>query len=94
MSLRLPNDFTPEERELFDYLSSGCSTVWNSGTNEQIYKLLDDNLDKFITCYVFEAGNTRRSLEPILGLSKMQIHTKIKKIKSILHAHYKSIHLL
>jgi hypothetical protein len=86
MSLKLPNDFTPEEIELFQYLKEGTDNLVDTS---ELYKVLDCDTDRFIVCYVFEIGYTRRSLERVLGLSKSEIHTRIKNIKAIIYRNYK-----
>lgn len=91
MSLRMPDDFTPEEIDLFNFLTTGLEV---SCDVSNLYKALDNPLDMFIVCYVFELGRTRKSLEPILNLSKMQLHTRIKNIKATLYAHYKQRRML
>lgn len=89
--MRMPEDFTQEEIELYGFLVNGfeieCDVTY-------LYRVLNDPLDMFIVCYVFELGRTRKSLEPILNLSKMQLHTRIKNIKSILYTHYKQKRML
>jgi hypothetical protein len=91
MNLRMPSDFTPEEVELFEYLSNGCKQFYSV---VDLYRVLDDDLDKFILCYVYEAGRTQKSLQGILGLTKSQINTKMKKIRATLYKHYKNRNLL
>lgn len=87
----MPEDFTPEEIELFNFFLNGFEIECDV---THLYRVLDDPLDMFIVCYVFELGRTRKSLEPILNLSKMQLHTRIKNIKSALYNHYKQRRML
>lgn len=89
--MKLPNDYTPEEYELFHYLTTGNEDPIDT---TEIYKLLDDPLDKFLLCYIFEAKNTRRQAEKAVGLSKATIWARIKKIKAIIYKDAKSKHLV
>jgi DNA-directed RNA polymerase specialized sigma subunit len=82
----MPDDFTPEEVELYNFLINGFEIECDV---TQVYRVLDDPLEMFIVCYVYELGRTQKSLEPILNLSKMQLYTIIKKIKAKLYQHYK-----
>ena len=91
MKLRLPKDATPEELELFKYLSTGMDSLVDTS---EVYKAITDNLDRFIICYVFEAGYTRRSLERILNMTKSELHTRIKNIKVTIYKSYKNSNLL
>lgn len=89
--MHLPNDYTPEEYELFRYLSNGNDDLVDTSS---IYQLLSDPIDKFLVCYIFEAKNTRRSAERALGLSKVTIWAKLKRIKVLLYKDAKSKHLV
>jgi len=89
--MNLPNDFTPEEVELFRYLTTGADEPIDT---VHFYELLPDPVDKFLLCYVFEAKNTRRNAEKALGLSKATIWSKIKVIKSIIYKDAKSKRLV
>ena len=91
MKIKLPRDFTPEEAELFQYLTHGIDYLIDTS---EIYQKIDNDLDKFIICYVFEAGYSRKSLERILGMTKSEIHTRIKNIKADLYKKYKNSNLL
>lgn len=88
--MQLPNDATPEEIELYNFLVFNEDTV----DNTQIYLLLEDPIDKFLFCYVFEAGNTRKQAERAIGLSKATIWKRIKAMKVILRRYYESNHLI
>lgn len=88
--MRLPNDYTPEEYELFKYLTTGNDDpVDTTG----IYQLLPDPVDKFLVCYIFEAKYTRRQAEKALGLSKVTIWSKLKNIRRTLYKNSKTKHL-
>jgi hypothetical protein len=89
--MKLPRDFTIEEAELFQFLTKGVDCLIDTS---EIYQKIDNDLDRFIVCYVFEAGYTRKSLERVLGMTKSEIHTRIKNIKSELYRNYKNSHLL
>lgn len=89
--MRLPNDFTPEEAELYQYLSFGVDDPVDT---TRIYELLPDPVDKFLVCYIFEAKNTRKQAEKALGLSKVTIWSKIKRIKALLYKEVKNKHLV
>lgn len=89
--MKLPNDYTPEEYELFKYLSSGNDDLIDTSN---IYTLLPDPVDKFLVCYIFEAKNTRRSAERALHLSKATIWSRLKKIKVILRGYAQANHLV
>ena len=91
MSLKLPHDFTPEEIELFHYLKEGTDDLVDTS---ELYKALTCDTDRFILCYVFEIGYTRRSLERVLGLTKSEIHTRIKNIKATIYRTYKISNLV
>ena len=89
--MHLPNDYTPEEYELFRYLSNGNDDLVDTSS---IYQQLVDPIDKFLVCYIFEAKNTRRSAERALGLSKVTVWSKLKRIKALLYKDAKSKHLV
>jgi hypothetical protein len=89
--MKLPTDYTPEEYELFRYLSKGNDDPVDT---TRIYQLLPDPVDKFLVCYIFEAKYTRRQAEKALGLSKVTIWSKLKQIKRILYKDAKSKHLV
>lgn len=91
MPIKLPRDFTVEEAELYQYLTKGIDALVDTS---EIYQKIDNDLDKFIICYVYEAGRTRRSLERALGMTKSEIHTRIKNIKAKLYRTYKNSNLL
>jgi hypothetical protein len=89
--MQLPSDYTPEEYELFQFLTTGNDDPIDTTS---IYQLLPDPIDKFLVCYVFEANNTRRQAEKALGLSKVTVWNRIKKIKATLYKDSKSKHLV
>jgi hypothetical protein len=89
--MQLPPDYTPEEYELYRFLTTGCDDPYDT---THIYKLLPDPVDKFLVCYIFEAKNTRKQAEIALGLSKATIWSKIKKIKATIYKDAKSKHLI
>lgn len=49
-----------------------------------VYERLDDVVDKFIVCYVFEAGNERQDAARILGISQITLYKRLKRIKAVL----------
>jgi len=85
--MRLPDDFTTEEAEIYQYLVNGVDSLVDTS---ELYEMLNNDLDKFIICYVFEAGNTRVSLQRILKMSKSEVHTRIKNIKADLYKKYRN----
>lgn len=89
--MKLPPDFTPEEYELFRFLTTGQDDPIDTS---EIYKMLPDPIDKFLVCYIFEAKYTRRQAEKALGLSKATIWAKLKKIKATIYQYGKNNHLL
>lgn len=89
--MRLPNDFTPEEYELFRFLTTGDDSPIDT---THIYKLLPDPVDKFLLCYIFEAHYTRRQAEIALGLSKATIWSRLKRIKAVIRKDAKIKRLL
>lgn len=84
--MRLPHDANEVERELYSLLTTGDHV--NSIT-ANVYKKLDDPTDKFLVAYVFELGHTRKLAGEVLGLSKVTIWSKIKRIKRTLRECYK-----
>lgn len=89
--MQLPHDFTPEELELFQYLTTGND---DSVDTTAIYQMLPDPIDKFLVCYIFEAKYTRRQAEKALGLSKATIWSKLKNIRRILYKDAKTKRLV
>ena len=89
--MNLPTDFTPEEYELYQYLLNGIDDPVDL---THIYQMFPNPVDKFLICYVFEAGNTRKQAERALGLSKATIWSKIKVIKRTLYKDAKTKHLV
>ena len=89
--MQLPSDFTPEEYELFRFLTTGQDDQFDT---TEIYQLLTDPIDKFLVCYIFEAKYTRKQAEKALGLSKATIWSKLKRIKATIYQHGKNKHLL
>lgn len=49
-----------------------------------VYERLDSPIDKFIVCYVYEAGNERGDAARILGISELNLYKRLKKIKELL----------
>ena len=84
--MRLPNDHSEAELELYNLLVSG--NVVHT-TTVALYKKLDDPKDKFLVAYVFELGHTRKQAQEALGLSKATVWYKIKNIKRLLRESYK-----
>jgi hypothetical protein len=89
--MRLPSDYTPEEYELFNYLTKGNDDAVDTS---RIYQLLEDPIDKFLLCYIFEAKYTRRQAEKAIGLSKATIWARLKKIKRTIYNDAKTNHLI
>jgi hypothetical protein len=89
--MQLPSDFTPEEYELFRFLTTGQDDQFDT---TEIYQLLTDPIDKFLVCYIFEAKYTRKQAEKALGLSKATIWSKLKRIKATIYQYGKNKHLL
>jgi len=89
--MQLPHDFTPEELELFQYLTTGNDDPVDTTA---IYQMLPDPIDKFLVCYIFEAKYTRRQAEKALGLSKATIWSKLKNIRRILYKDAKTKRLV
>lgn len=89
--MKLPSDFTPEEYELFRFLTTGQDDQFDT---TEIYQLLTDPIDKFLVCYIFEAKYTRKQAEKALGLSKATIWSKLKRIKATIYQYGKNKHLL
>lgn len=89
--MKLPPDYTPEEYELYMFLTTGND---DSMDTTNIYQLLPDPVDKFLVCYIFEAKNTRTQAEKALGLSKATIWSKLKKIRANLYKELKTKHLV
>lgn len=85
--MQLPHDFTPEELELFKYLTTGNDDAIDTTS---IYQMLPDPTDKFLVCYIFEAKYTRRQAEKALGLSKATIWSKLKNIRRIIYQNSKT----
>lgn len=75
----LPPDFDGLEIELFNILIQG---PYQSSSTAYLYKQIPDPINKFIACYVFEAGNTQKEAEIATGLSKATIWKRIKDIKA------------
>ncbi len=89
--MKLPNDFTPEEYELFKFLTTGLDEPIDT---TEIYQLLPDPIDKFLVCYIFEAKYTRKQAEKALGLSKTTIWSRLKRITATIYRYGKNKHLL
>lgn len=89
--MRLPNDYTPEEYELYKFLTTGND---DSVDTTRIYQLLNDPIDKFLVCYIFEAKYTRRQAEKAIGLSKAAIWARLKKVRRVIYADAKTKHLV
>jgi hypothetical protein len=89
--MKLPLDPTPEEVEIYDVMLRRTCT--SQGT-PHLYALLDDPIDKFLLAYVFELGNTRKSAQVAVKLSKVPIWRRIKRIKAVLEGYGISNHLL
>lgn len=79
--MRLPNDATPEELEIYDVMVKRTSS--RRGT-EHLYSLIEDPIDKFILAWVFDMGHSQKSCETAVGRSKVAIWTRIKRIRTIL----------
>jgi len=83
--MRLPEDYTPIERELYDLLVRG---VEPPNHTVEVYKLLEDPMDKFLLAFVYDLGNTRKQAEIASGLSKRTIWKRLKRVKRIVGKHY------
>lgn len=82
--MKLPSDAGPLEEELLDLIVRG---VYEPKTSSYIYALLDDPLDKFLLCFVFELGKTRREAEIATGYSKATLWKRIKKVKCVVEGY-------
>lgn len=89
--MKLPPDYTPEEYELYKFLTTGIDDPMDTTS---IYQLLPDPVDKFLVCYIFEAKNTRTQAEKALGLSKVTIWSRLKRIRASLYKELKIKHLV
>jgi hypothetical protein len=89
--MQLPYEPTPEEVEIYEVLIN--RTTGRRGT-EHLYGLIEDPVNKFILAWVFDMGHTQKSCETAIGLSKVAIWARIKKIKAILEKYGVTNHLL
>jgi len=89
--MNLPPDFDGLESELFNILVQGS---FRPSSSSYIYQHIQDPVNKFIACYVFEAGNTRKEAEIATGLSKATIWKRIKEIRSQISPYLKNNRLI
>jgi hypothetical protein len=87
----LPNDYTPEELEIFNLITK---RTYEPTHTAYIYQLIDDPINKFLLAWVFELGKTRRSAQIALGLSKATIWKRIKIIKKSVAKYAMDKHLI
>lgn len=89
--MNLPPDFGGIESELFNLLADG---VFRPDTSSYIYQQIQDPINKFIACFVFEAGNTQKEAEIATGLSKATIWRRINEIREQITPYVKQNRLI
>ena len=83
--MKLPSDLNSLDIELFNLI---VTRAYRPISNSHLYGKIKDPMNKFIACYVFEAGNTQKEAEIATGLSKATIWRRIKEIKECLGKYY------
>lgn len=91
INIQLPPDADSLEIELYDLLVKG---IYEPRTSAYVYAKIKDPIDKFITCYVFDLGHTQKETQIAVGLSKVAIWRRIKKIKQQVLEHARGARLV
>jgi len=89
--MKLPEDADEMETELYSYL---VKNVYEPKTSAYLYSQLEDPADKFIACFVFDLGKTRKECQIAVGMSKATVWKRIKRIKEQLMPYAKANNLL
>ena len=77
--MKLPDDANDVEVEIYNYL---VKNMYEPQTSANIYAQIEDPIDKFIACFVFDLGKTRKECQVAAGLSKATVWKRIKRIKT------------
>jgi hypothetical protein len=89
--MKLPDDADEIETELYNYL---VKNIYEPNTSAYVYSQIKDPIDKFIACFVFDLGKTRKECQVAAGLSKATVWKRIKRIKAQIIPYAKDNHLL
>ena len=89
--MKLPTDFDGLEVELFNILVQGS---FRPSSSSYIYRQIEDPMNKFIACFVFESGKTQKEAEIATGLSKATIWRRINEIREQVRPYLKNNRLI